>query len=253
MRSIDGLTYDQVLDILEGRSKLVGNSDDGLTIEADTASGKTLKDIFKQLKRERDDAVDYGADLVEVMNEDTVIVASATGARRVPRRKTKRNAAGRSVLKEDYEWSDTDPLVRNPNAVEPKVWQEVDYDLRRERNTPCPSGMGSADRSEKIILEAMDEPPVARDLPQSFDKITSSTGWLTPDGKFYPCRYGEHAWLADALGFHQDDRSRVRCAHHMGEQWFFCDDDLITQKQKDLIAEFCITKKIKLPWWMQDK
>lgn len=233
--SLDGITYDQCLDVLEGRSKLIGDSSNGIDIVDDDAKGKSLKEILKTLKKERDIAIDERLDAFQLLADDSAIGASPTGRRKVPRRKTRKNVGSviGTVFKEGYEFDDIDS---GEDVQKLSIWQQVD-DI----------DISSARRSRAELPEPEPQPPPIPD-----DKITSNTGWLTPEGKFYACRYGQHREIADLVGFDTDDKRYVRCAWHMDQQWFFCESDALTQTQRELIKNFCSEKNVEEPYWMQD-
>jgi hypothetical protein len=90
--------------------------------------------------------------------------------------------------------------------------------------------------------------------------ITTDTGWLSPEGLFYPCRYAGHAHVAWALGYTDNPSNHsieingwVRLGVSDDKQYFFGEHTLFTDAQKKLVEAWCKSKKIELPFWLTEK
>lgn len=257
LRCMQGITDAQCLDVLEGRSKLTGDSSKGILLKPDKKKGKTVTDVIRKLKQERDEARDERADLQEMVigKEATEILASPTGLRRVPRRKTQRKyikGSVRTVLADDVEFDDVldnpeTPAVPGRGTKPLHVWQQV---------SPTPGQF----RAEKIIMDNIEEekeeiPPP----PEPQTSITSPTGWLSPDGKFYPCCYSQHALTAWKLRLTDNPQNHwvkpdgwIRLSKDGKDQLFFPDEtDTHTPAQREVIQTYCQELGIELPWWLR--
>ncbi len=242
MRMLIGISDSQIMDVLEGRAKLTGDSTVGVGIEPDNVKLPTLADVVSQLKRERDEAKDLAADLLQLTNGDVEMVSSPTGRRIVPLRKTSRNSRSCAVLKDGYEWADCEN--RNPEDKEPPVWRQFD----EERYSRKFDSTALAQPPEP--LPSPPEPP--RIPPKPDDKITSNTGWLSPDGKFYGCNYSGHNTLMWHLN--ESPGGWIKVSYSDSKQWFFCDDYAnVSPAAKAMISVYCAEKAIKAPWWITGK
>ena len=236
LEGIEGLSTAQLLDILEGRLKLEGDSSQGITLAPDNAPGLSLKDALRKLAKAQKEAREDAADYVQMLDGDTVIVASPTGMREVPHRQTMASNS-RSFprqLKDGLDWKE----VGGPETREPRVYREVErYPLRT---------------ISKTTTEEKEEPQPP--VPQAEDHITSDTGWLSPTGKFYSCLYGQHNNTAYALGSSSDELTEkgwTRVQQYYGEQMFFRGDyDNASTEQQKAIKDYCEKEKIKVPWWI---
>jgi len=63
---------------------------------------------------------------------------------------------------------------------------------------------GPTDDPDPIQFQTKSEPPPVE--PQ--DQITSDNGWLDPEGRFYPCQYGEHVHTLMALEVQEEEADR---------------------------------------------
>lgn len=238
LQGVRGLSTSQVLDILEGRSKLIGDSPTGVNLAPDNQKLPTLQETLRRLKKERDEALEDRADLLQFMNGDTVNVPSPTGLRTVPRRQTKRGKHG-PVLRDGLDWEGVEG--RNPSDVEPRIYQEVSRDAQ--------------DEAEEEVEEEYEKPK--RNPPSGSKRITNDTGWLSPEGLFYSCRYGQHndtAWHLGLDPWDMDKAGWVRLTVANGEQCFFRSDyDSFTKQQTQRILDYCTEKNIEKPWWTEFK
>lgn len=108
LRSLDGITDAQCLDILGGKMKLTGDSSSGINIEPDNASGqKTLDTILGDFQKNVKQLEEYLLDATEMAIGDTVGVGSSQGLIQVPRNQTELRQ-GRRTLKKESKWGDAD-------------------------------------------------------------------------------------------------------------------------------------------------
>lgn len=247
LESLHGITQQQILDVLEGRAKLTGDSGIGVKLEVDTAKTPTLLSVLSKLRGERDEARSDRDDMFQMYAKDTVIVASPTGARRVPRRQAYLGTRGYH-LKDGLEWADADPLTREPNSVAPRIWEEAP-ELFPVTRYGDPASPPVSPREEP-------EPP-KRPVPTPDTKITSDNGWLSHDGKFYGCRYGGHNQVVDDLDLPHDEVEKnnwVKLQARDDEQHFFPKDyDTVTPVQKELIKTYCVETGKEVPWWINER
>ena len=108
-------------------------------------------------------------------------------------------------------------------------------------------------------IEEDEEEEIRPEPPEPMDTITSKLGWLSPEGKFYPCKYGHHAEVAYSLGLaeHSGDHSCepagwIRVTENHDEQWFFGAQDHMTPQKLDKIKEFCNRMSIPMPYYIVD-
>lgn len=244
LKTLDGISDQQCLDVVEGRTKLVGDSNVGVSIVSEISPPKlpTLQETLNRLKRERDDAREDAADLTAMLNGDTVGVPSSTGLRQVPTRQTVRSSRG-ARLRDGLDWEGcADP---EKGDREPRVWCETESSRRMQER----SG-----RAKRIILNriAEDEEEEEDLTPPPFTlEISSDTGWLAPDGKFYACSYGDHNEIARRLGFDGwglDKSGWIKAAGE--EHGFFLPDGGTTVAQAAAIRAFCTKEKREVPWWL---
>jgi hypothetical protein len=242
LEALHGISQQQILDVLEGRMKLGGDSSTGITLEKDSAEMPTLLSVLSKLKDERDQAREDTADVIQMMNNDVVGVASPRGLIMVPRRQTQRDSRGRRDLRDGLDWKGS---VRPNNAddkgewVEPRFYRETESSMRVQEKRP----------------EREPEPPPAPPKPD--EKITRDNGWLSPDGKFYGCSYGGHNQLTSDLDleYGQTDKENwVKLQARDGEQHFFPHDyDAVAAIQKEMILAFCLDNTIEPPWWVKEE
>ena len=253
LNCVHGLSYEQHLDILEGRAKLVGSSSTGIKLQPDNQKLPTLAEVLGRMRKERDEARGDTADLLQIINKDTVVVASPTGRRLIPRRQAEIKPGSSTVgtLRKGLGWKGTDS--ENP---EPRFYQCVDEaaygrsfdDVLR----PLP-GIGRV--AAEVQEEDHRKAEAAKPLPR--DTITETTGWLSPEGKFYPCRYSQHnqtAWDLDMEPGHLDDVGWIRLQKRNEEEQNIFKKDYdakVPDAQKALLVAFCTSQKIELPWWLE--
>lgn len=133
-----------------------------------------------------------------------------------------------------------------------------------------PDGWGSS-RSQLAPVDDEDydddeEEPERPPPPEPQQKITvpegadGATGWLSPDGLFYPCGYAQHGPTAWKLGL-TDHPNNIgievdgwaRCGVNHGSQYFFGEHTLFGDKVNEKIREYCIEQGIELPFWLREK
>jgi hypothetical protein len=214
------MPYSQRLSIVCGSKRLVGDEqgielvdDDATHTEAGTLL--SLASVLRSLRQ----AAEEGADALQLLSDTTIKVPSKRALVAIPLRRLRDYKAGKIDLE--------DMLYRQVSAWPPEV------------PTPRPA----APILEKEVEE--DLPPA---IPEA--KITGDSGWLSPEGKFYPCRFMQHTALARALG-HEDEQPLTRWGWvrlSMGHPPL-PGDRPATQKQLDLLFDHLG----KLPFWAEDQ
>lgn len=98
------------------------------------------------------------------------------------------------------------------------------------------SGDVSAYIAAQIAMEEKSCPP-----PDT--KLEARDGWILPDGKFYPCGYMEHIWLADKLGKSEPEAEKLGWVkiHHAldGGLYITINEKRFTQKQQNTLFDWC--------------
>lgn len=241
LKCMQGITDAQCLDILGGSKKLIGDSTTGVALVDDYATGRSLAQTLIKIRNERDEARDDRADLIQMAIGDTVDVASPSGRREIPRRKS----TGRvTVVADGYEFDD----IAKDGDKKLRIWRQSDY--------TGPAGVDLRDVELDDELEP--EAPTRPAPPPAQNKITGNTGWLSPDGKFYPCGYAQHASVACALGLTDNPAAHgvepagwVRLGVSDNRQYFFGEHSLFNEMQNGLIRAYCAEKSIGLPYWLR--
>ncbi|TAL42462.1 MAG: hypothetical protein EPN91_08765 [Salinibacterium sp.] len=249
LRCMQGITEQQILDVLEGRSQLVGWSDspEGIQLKSDKHKGVTLEEQFKKLKGERYEFDDQPKDIKSKRSTRT---GNPPKKQRIYRKMKDSGGISRPKLKRFESSMEGIARMADPGDTN-KGFLPAETERERE------------EREEKEREEKEEE---ARQYAKAnlvvSDTITGDTGWLSPEGKFYPCGYSEHARVIWALGL--CGHPQMHGAHPAG--WVrlgmngsepYVHDahdspDPPTKAQKDLISAFCKKRKIKLPWWLEE-
>lgn len=272
---LHGITKDQIYAVLEGRMRLTGDSSVGVGIEPDDSGykGKTLADIVGKLKRERDEARDERDDFVQMAigGDATECLASPTGLRRVPKRKTQQktiSGSRRTCLKDDLEFDDVladpeTPVIKGRGTKPLKVWQQVSpYPPAKTGHRPELMDLGDDEEDEEE--EKRPPPPPAHDKIIVEEGEDGAVGWLSPEGKFYSCAkgYAQHAPTAWKLGLTDnpqnhfievDGWARLGVNHglHGPEQYFFGPHETFGEIVNAEIKRFCLERGIKPPFWLE--
>lgn len=287
MTGLVGITYDQTLGILEGRFKLVGNSNDatGVRLVEDTATHiqgqklPTLAEVTLRMKEARDEALDARADIIQITNGDTVQIPSPTGLRSVPTRKTVYKAKdNRRVLKPGFDWEDQPVQTKEKGSKPVKYFRQEPPRsasagpvvspsvISQYKPRPKPFKCAQCDRMVSVVssfqgkkvchdcLDDLSEPALVY-----YPEITQGCGWLSPEGWFYPCDFAQHEFLAQKLGSHQhkmDETGWIKVAKDAsGTQHLFGFTGKArfpTVIQKKLVIDFCELTQTKLPWFMEE-
>lgn len=260
LTGLPGITNDQALSVLDGRCKLVGDSNTGLDLVADESGEKlpTLLDTLKKTMEERDEARDGEADLMQLYLGDTVGVASPGGLRHVPKRKTEMRSTtvgDRRCLKRGYDWEDMPKATREQGAKPVKYY----------RTDPVLSDANEYYRAVKngfkpVCEEPEDEPEAPAPPLEVHDEICSHFGWLSPEGKFFVCSYGEHILTAKRLGSTEPELEKkgwVKIAKSLDgvtHIFGFLGEERAkpTEVQLKLVRDFCMINHVELPYWAED-
>lgn len=287
LKCLYGITDAQIMDVLEGRSQLVGDSDEGVTLAPDNATeihGLPLLSPVEQytkLKRERDEAKDEAADTVQMAIGETVVLSSPTGLREVPFRKTKNNyrAGGpRHILIEGYEWegiegrkeTDKVPMYRQVTTAADRARIASNRATEEAQDNDLMLQEGEAELEKQFadparrarVAQTLAEMGVEREEPKrvppvAFDKITSDVGWLSPEGKYYDCgmAYAQHnvvAWHLGLSPYEMDKAGWIRCTVAETKATFFhCDYRTITPVQRERVAARVAEAKLEVPFWLE--
>lgn len=215
--------------VLTGKKKLTGHSD-GIEIEDDNAETTDCCNslsIQGTIGRFRD-KLDRLEDDYQMATHQTENVPSEFGLITVPRRRTKQQP----TLSGEYERYLDGDLSKIP-------YREGQNFFSRRSRRP----------DEWDETEEEEEPKEIK--PEKFEIITQDTGWLSPEGDFYPCAYQGHNNLASRLGFKEfmlEEKGWVKM-QNAEFVWDYMDLGGFrpTQKQIDMIFDFCTAKNIPMP------
>jgi len=245
---LHGIAMEQVLAILTGAKRLIGDSNTGVELVDDGATvsrnGRPLgiKELIGQF-RSREDKLE---DEVQLLTKNTELVPSPKGLVEVPRRRTKiyHKTTGALVgLREDVN------LEKIPH-------RECFARTKLEHMTRPASQLRRLERG----FDALEEPPPPPPPPPAETEITTDCGWLAPDGRFYACGYGAHLDLAHRLNEHvETTNSELRLeklgwAKIQAGKVFLANYDretCVTQVQRDRIFDWCVKMGHELPFWME--
>jgi hypothetical protein len=250
---------------LTGEKKLIGDSDEGIELVDDgtkvSENGFPL-DLSSLIQRFRDKE-DKLEDEVQFFSRNTELVASPKGLVEVPRRRTKRyEKLGRAPvvgLKEGVDLEKIPHRECTPRVKAEKMMSPESRLKRREQGLePGPEleedGPYNALGVPYDMLKDQDEPPSPPPEPEY--EITADCGWLSPDGKFYRCAYMEHISLAIRLGMDEVRLEKLGWVKVQENKFWgdlLCEGGeraKVTQKQRDLVFDYCTKNGLQLPSWM---
>jgi hypothetical protein len=250
-----------VLDVLSGRQRLDGVND--LRLLPDDAGkswrGRPLPSPIEQIRKLVADVAHRDAALSEARDEiaDATIgyagkCASPWGLINIPRSVYLRTPSpsgwrdGVSVSWEEFE-------KRFPDLVE----EAKDHRVETE------SAMLARGHWSKLQADTLTDPPSLPSATGVLDAIlnrptvcpkpdstmTPLNGWLSPDGKFYPCGFMGHCNLAELLGKTEEQLERAwvkiqdsrepLCPFPRDNDFPHIPDRGVTQKQLDAIHRWC--------------
>lgn len=203
-----------------GSKRLEGDSRDGLTLEDDDAMsihGVPLS-LDSVIGGFRRD-IDRLEDHIALLTENTVTIASPKGLVKIPRRKADAYKAGEVGL-DDFPY--------------------------RELKQPC-----------FPFTSDFDEPEPEPEPPEAFDSITTDSGWLSPDGRFYPCGWMEHMATLDRLkrtGTQADRQGWIKIQRGEAYSSYYTHDTGAppTQRQIDMLFDWFTEKGETLPAWITE-
>jgi hypothetical protein len=187
LADLPGITPEQVINVLTGHSKLTGDSNTGIEIEDDNDPPPlpSLASVLKKYRCHASDAERDLADVLDLANNEGVLMASPRGAVLVSRR-TAIELTGSSRPSAARLFATPPP----PGSIQwEEVWANRIYQMV-DVGSFCDAKAKPDPDPEPKPDQSLPEPPE----PQS--KITSSIGWLAPDGKFTPCKIEEHRRVA---------------------------------------------------------
>jgi len=215
----------QILSVLQGDKKLIGDSKRGIALvddgeeasphgnplSADSVVGK----LQKKLKR----SVESGRDMAQMLVGDTIRTGSRKG------------------------------LVEYPSWRR-KAFQEgeikLDDMLYREVDT---GGFFNEGAMGQYREDEEDDKPAPPPKPER--SISTDSGWLSPEGKFYRCGYMEHIGMARRLGFQESSLEKLGWVKLTTGHGFLAPDRDVTQSQIDMIWDYCQEHGEEMPWWTE--
>ncbi len=242
MKGLQGIDLGQAMGVLTGKSKLVGDSSAGIELVEDDATMSphgmplpSLTAMFEGMQQRSEIAERDVADLIAMESGETTSLASPTGLRVVPRRTAADLKSGK-----------------------------VDWDGVRIYRELGQAGQEALLTDEPATRTLPPDPPPP---PKPTRCIVTDTGWLSPDGKFYPCGLREHVSMATriqrelhpdeeepALGGWERSLEKQNWLKLAGHQGVFGGEREPTSRQKKLVLDWCLGEgkdQTPLPYWLE--
>lgn len=230
--------------IMMGYKKLTGDSNTGVLVEDDDQAGPDLS--LDQIVEWYELKFESLQDHLQFALGETKFVSSPHGLIEVPeRRVTTTGVAGQRIC-----------LDGGPDLLKRIPWRKVTDRERREKFFHPRTKLASetllgifSEEEEYIPFEEETIPEYPPPVVQN--KITRENGWLSLDGKFYPCEYGEHIELAHRIGKDSITLERLGWVKLQKGQAYNHDFDMkrISQKQRDVLFDYHRVRG-NMPWWM---
>lgn len=255
-----------IIQILTGEKRIVGDSSNGMELEDDDTAksqGGNLLSLegvmahFRRRERKMVDDMEYFGGRIDLVyfddDQDERVCAL------IPVNRVEEFYQGKVDL--------ADIPHQRPTPVEVvECWdpEERTWDSRRawqmQRGEPVElperkpmsaiemlsGGDPQMAQAAKVLLD-----PPTFDVSKYEDVITSRHGWLSPDGKFYPCQWFEHITLASDLG--QDEKTMEKQWVKVSKGEAFPPGRGFTQKQLDLVFDMYMETAGELPdWWDEE-
>lgn len=224
--------------VLTGHKKLVGDSNSGMEVMDDVwrcpgrtrnAEAPTLADILEKYRNK----IDKLEDLAQFGLGHTICVPSPKGLVEVPIRRTRLvGITQRRVFSLSFEELDNIPhKIRKINAATHLTVKPTNLPNKEEQK-PSP-------------------PPPA----QNYINKDQMNGWLSPEGKFYSCVYGDHINVAERLGEDSVVLERLKWLKiQRGDAWSSeFKMKHITQAQRNVLFQWFVDREIKIPWYLEEE
>lgn len=129
--------------------------------------------------------------------------------------------------------------------------------LQEETDAKLASQWGPATATNMEVYLAHCRELDSRPTPPPDTKLEHEDGWVLPDGKFYPCGYMEHIWLAEKLGKPEREAEKagwVKISHGLdGTLYIHRGERDVTQKQINTVFDWCTKHRKPLPHWAGGK
>jgi len=237
------MTDAAIFEVLTGVKKLVGDSNVGIELVDDgkktSQCGNSLS-LISVLARMRA-PVERLKDRLQLATGTTEFVASEKGLVEVPRRRTTRGQGfdrGWVYLKKDVLLKDI-PHCERQNVFEiEKALEEPQHEHQQE--------ILEEELEKQQNREWYERNPVEKPSGE----IDTHDGWLSPDGKFYACLYGEHISKAASLVYFLDGRRDFNAERTLEETgwvkvatgrlfWDYGNHNVPTQRQYDAVFDWC--------------
>lgn len=235
---LQGIDLQQAIDVLTGKAKLTGSNSRVRLVrdDADTSPcGQPFPSLIEAFDHERkrsEMAERDSRDAVVLLAHDTVMMASPGGRREVSMETAHELERGRIT------WEDV------------RVFRDCSYmEVARARQDE--TGGPPPPLQEAPVDDPWQQPPSEEPPPESYPAITQDTGWLSPEGRFYPCSYYEHDSIAHRLGKSRWDLDRLGWVVLAGSEGIHRGNIEVTQAQRDLVFDWCTSRKQELPYWMR--
>lgn len=241
LASLDPLPeLEQALDVLGGRLELTGDSNKGCNLaETPSSSHKAPANRRGSAPREADPRAPAWKTLLDALRS--------------------REAAHAAVLQENQELR-----AALADDLQPRGSPEglVFVPMNRKRLPPLPSFQPPVlspelQRATDHQLEVLLNP--TETAPTPVRRITTTDGWLNPNGQFYPVRRTEHRAVAELLGSDEPTLERdgwVKvCTSFDGKLLILADDTavskgLVTPRQRRLVHDYCLERALMMPDWV---
>jgi hypothetical protein len=137
------------------------------------------------------------------------------------------------------------PVGKMPRIQMQTIW---------DRKKPTPEEQQQANLIlDGMIQEMIDRTsPEAKENPEPDIELEAESGWLSPEGDFFPCHYRGHITLANRLGDGEFALESSGWLKLSARRWYRSDyEKPVTQKQFDSIVEWCTKHKAKMEDWIK--
>jgi len=215
------MTKGDQFSILIGEKKLIGDSKKGCKLIKDIAKKSpcgnplSIDRVFKRFRKKLKQQEDW----IQLATDNVIKTGSPEGLIAIPKGRAEAYKKGKVSL-EDFPYKKIEVYIPDLPAP-PKI--------------PLNS----------IEVAAIPKPPKAHNT------IDNDHGWLSTDGKFYPCGYGEHILLADLLGFEERELEKKQWMKIQKGEFWLPDKQNPTQTQYDMLFDWYTKRGKVLPSWLE--
>lgn len=254
---IPALTESQCVSILTGYNTLQ-EKDGEITLvdeEAEPDSEWSVLSVIKKHEQQVEELKANNKDLFDFFQGDVEMIASEHGPILVPANRLMLNPrpfGARMLLKEgtkldDILWITTDIRTEgrrrraeaHGRGIQAVRDTDDPYTELQAMAKQTAKNMGIEEENAEEFAQVLTGKP-REETPRPSNDIDHRHGWITPDAKFYKCRYGEHQSILNLLGeadhFGDEAAGRGWIKVQNGKSLIPLEE--LTQKQLDLLCDY---------------